>query len=121
MTDRPLLFQKPDFHQGVNVTVRKGAKWFGLLEVGDFVELQSAGDGDVGNYGFHLVLGIAFMKDLDDIEPELLKFEHDATCRDELGIRAELERIYGEDVDDGEGFSVIVFYYGESLTSGVRL
>jgi len=127
MTEKPLLFQKPDFHQGVNVTVRRGAKWFGMLEVGDYVEIEATegfeNEGMTGNYGYHLVLGVAFVKDLDDIDSELLKFEHDPTCRTDDGLLKCLREVYGDNVDDcGEGFSVVVFYYGESLVGpGIRL
>ncbi len=127
MTTKPLLFQKPDFHPGLNLTVRKGAQWFGMLDIGDFVEIEATvgheHEHTTGNYGSHLVVGIAFVKDLDEIETELLKFEHDPLCRCEDGLLSVLRALYGDDVDDSsEGFSLVLFYYGEPLDNpGIQL
>ena len=121
--EKPLLFQKPDFHPGVNVTVRKGAKWFGILDVGDMVEIQTT-DGHEGqdSYGHHLVLGVSYSKYLEDVEPGLLRFEHDPACRTDHGIEAEMKRIYGDDFEDeGEGVTVVVFYFGMVPEAGMGL
>lgn len=113
--DQPLLFKKPDFHPGVNVTVRLGAKWFGLLNVGDFVEIETTvGYGDDTcpmSWGSYMVLGICFYSNLDSIDPALLKFEHDPMCRTPAGLEEGMAEAYGDDFDASEGFSVVIFYY----------
>lgn len=114
-TENPLLFQKPDFHPGVNVTVRKGAKWFGTLNVGDLVTIAEV-DSNTGmqvERGKHLVLGIDYETVLETIPEDLLRFEHDPTCRTPDGLEDELRNIYGDDAmdDEAQGFTIIVFYY----------
>ncbi len=113
--ENPLLFQKPDFHPGVNVTVRSGAKWFGTLNIGDLVAIAEI-DGEDGmrtDRGKHLVLGVAYFNEIEEIPEDLLRFEHDPTCRTPDGLEEELGRIYGDDVmsNPDKGFSVVVFYY----------
>ena len=129
MYTKPLLFQNPDFHPGVNITVRKGAKWFGRLNVGDIVEIQTTpsedaeeGLADVG-HGHHMILGVVFYDTLEEITENLenlLKFAHDPTCRTASGLADELESIYGTN-DDDEGFTVLVFYYSPPLSVCIDL
>ncbi len=122
-TNAPLLFLNPDFHPGVNITVRKGAKWFGRLNVGDIVEIQTTpsedeGPADVVGYGHHMILGVVFYDTLEEITEnleDLLKFQHDPACRTASGLADELESIYGTN-DDDEGFTVLVFYYSPPLS-----
>ena len=117
-TNAPLLFQTPNFHPGVNVTIRKGAKWFGRLGVGDIVEIKTTPTEDPPeanlSHGYHLILGAVFCDSLDEIEGDLLKFQHDPTCRTDEGLADEMENIYGSDND--EGFTVLVFYYSPNIT-----
>jgi hypothetical protein len=87
-----LLFDRAIFREGVNYTVRLGDKWC-KLKVGEKINLAQ---GDV-------VWGVAWVTDVlysgcSSIPARVIQLEHDPRCRTRLGLEAELERVYGQEI-----------------------
>jgi len=99
-----LLFNKPIFHDGINVTCRNGYKWADSM--GSIVNVQDT-DGTT-DYGMAHVLGVMTVK-LDKIPECVLKLEHDPKCRDSDGIIAEMKRVYGENLKNDAPTTVLFF------------
>ena len=79
---KQLKFSKPTFHEGENITVRRGTQWSGVSGVVPINDELCA-----------LVLytqSFVFMGITDDD----LKLEHDISCRTRDGLYLELRRVY---------------------------
>lgn len=88
--EHELLFSNPVFHDGVNVTVRKGDKWM-KANVGDTLLIKETGKNQQIAKG--TLVGQAYLPLL--LIPEVwLTFEHDPGCRNRAGLLAELKKNY---------------------------
>ena len=103
-TLRKLLFNKPVFHDGINVTCRNGYKWADSM--GNIVNLQNT-DGTT-DYGMAHILGIMVVK-LNKIPESVLSMEHDPNCQTLDGIITEMKRVYGKDLKDDAPTTVLFF------------
>lgn len=102
--EHKLLFSNPVFHEGVNVTVRKGDKWM-KANVGDTLLIKDASKNQLVANG--MLVGQAYLPLL--LIPEVwLTFEHDPGCRNRAGLFAELKRIY-PDVTKDTWVTVLLF------------
>jgi len=73
-----LLFNKPQFSAGTNYTVRLGDKWDKKVSVGSVL---TSIDGD---YRFHIISKITCY--FSSIPEDVLKYEHDPSCRTYNGL-----------------------------------
>lgn len=86
-----LLFKKPDFQPGVNVTVRRGNKWLNRAPAESIVEVrQSRSDGTLFLFDAFIIESL-WMK-ICDIPVDVLAQEADAGCRTHEGLLAEMNR-----------------------------
>jgi hypothetical protein len=90
---KQMLFGVPHFHEGLNVTVRDGRKWFEELKSGDVVHALRAKD-RMFFRELRVVLAV-HCPDLASVPEFLLEFEHDEGCRTRNGLFEELHRVYG--------------------------
>ena len=108
ITDMPilptLLFDKPVFHSGINVTCRNGYKW--AQEMGSIVNVRDT-DGTT-DYGLAHILGIMTVK-LNKIPECVLTLEHDSNCQTLDGIITEMKNIYGQDLKEDAPTTVVFF------------
>ena len=105
MRSHVLFFQRPQFHAGLNLTVRLSAKWYTQADCGDELSLVDLGEEKEILRGE--VVETTYSR-FDAIPESWLKYEHDPSCRDRGGLYAELCRIYAEsmherpyDLDEG--------------------
>ena len=105
---KQLLFSNPVFHDGINVTVRKGYKWADAM--GEIVDVMNT-DG-TGEPIMAQVLGVLMTK-LNTIPESILQHEHDPSCRTLSGITKEMRNVYGDDVKDDEPVTVLFFEFGK--------
>jgi len=103
---KPLLFSNPVFHKGINVTCRNGYKWADAM--GELVDVRDT-DGTT-DYGMAHVLGVMTCK-LNKIPEGVLALEHDPSCRTTEGIITEMKRVYGADLKDDAGTTVLFFEF----------
>ena len=94
--EHELLFSNPVFHEGVNVTVRKGDKWM-KANVGDTLIIKDVGKNQQVAKG--TLVGQAYLP-LLLIPESWLAFEHDPGCRNRAGLFAELKRVYPDFTKD---------------------
>ena len=110
MKRRKLIFQNPVFHDGLNVTIRKGDAWANSLDTEPFV--YESGTKDERDYiGEARIVGVLKCP-LFQVPAQVLKLEHDPACRTKKGILAELQRIYGK-ISETSEVTVLFFYYRE--------
>jgi len=86
-----LRFLKPDYHQGLNLTIRNGKKWYNQAPVGSMLDIVKTGS-DVVETEAQLV-GSRTLPFLAINEHELY-LEHDPLCRDLDGLQHAMERAY---------------------------
>ena len=96
-----------NFHQGFNVTVRRGTKYAKELEIGQMVDLQNLQGEPLGEGSIcQMVVG-----PIEYIPEVILKFEHDPKCRDMGGLIEVLQNCYNDpSIDFKETVTAIVFY-----------
>lgn len=82
-----LEFSNPVFHDGVNVTVRRGTKWLGVHNA--YVDL--GGKFCTGPVVLH-TRAVPF-NELTDSD---VQNEHDPSCRTVAGLATEMKRVYPE-------------------------
>lgn len=83
-----LRFINPEFHAGINYTVRLGDRWAQLATVGDFVEVE-------GFNGVGRVRDIFTCK-LNKVPDTVLEKEHDGTCSTFTGLTEAMMLAYPE-------------------------
>jgi hypothetical protein len=106
---KQLLFSNPVFHDGINVTVRRGYKWADAMgEVVDVVDTDGEREPVMAQ-----ILGVLTTK-LNTIPESILQHEHDPNCRTLYGIAKEMRNVYGDDVKDDEPVTVLFFEFGKS-------
>jgi len=105
---RRMDFREPDFYRGINVTVRRGAKWSERLSPGDKIVLYRTGDPEDSNdYEVGEVLGFMLIPFLF-IPDSILTYEHDSRCDNLLGLSLAMSEAY-PDFHTGEIVTVIIF------------
>ena len=98
-----LHFQNAVFHEGINVTVRKGDKWHNL-EGETVCVMDDAGKNFDEKYRGDVHIMGSLLLFFDDIPAGLLRHEHDPSCRTKKGLKVELKRVYGFGDDFQEDF-----------------
>jgi len=89
-----LLFLNPVLQTGLNVTVRKGDKWFSKARAGDELNIYETGKTNFHERkAFGKVVGLAFLP-CNMIPSEWLLLEHDLTCRNQWGLQKAMLRAY---------------------------
>ena len=96
-----------NFHQGFNVTVRRGTKYAKTLEIGEMVDLKNLQGEALGEGSIcQMVVG-----PIEYIPEVVLTFEHDPKCRDMGGLIEVLQNCYKDpSIDFKEVVTAIVFY-----------
>jgi len=119
-TSNVLMFKKNveseriDFHEGENITVRRGIKWSlkngaDEISLGDTDLIKEKGyDGIIKNYIVTEPLKTKCMR-LCDIPAEDLLKEHDPQCRDHEGLLKVMKDAYGDDFSEYEIVTVVTF------------
>ena len=109
---KEILFRVPLFHEGLNVTVRRGRKWFDSVRSGDKLRVLAADTG-MFHREVSVVLAVLFPH-LDEVPEFLLRFEHDEPCRTREGLVAELDRVYGVGQWEGHGLTVLLLWANDT-------
>jgi hypothetical protein len=105
-----LLFQNPVFHKGLNVTCRRGDKWFKRVEDGTTRVQVAVTDGPIVGPATIVAHKQVDWGSNEDVQQLIgwLVFEHDPACLTVEGIRTEMQRVYGDDWDK-EVMTVLFF------------
>jgi len=101
-----LLFKNGKFHDGVNVTVRDGDKWFGTT--GDVMLVGQDEEGNEISHAHGEIIGSLYTN-VGDIPDNILKLEHDKKCTSTRGIWRELERVYNKAFSFYDKVTVLFF------------
>ncbi len=111
VTSHTLQFQNPVFENHSMITIRKGPKWSRLVAPGVHIDIEDVSDQE--SFAPEII-GEAFIEGvllttLNEIPDEILAREHDPSCRDRVGLFAEMTRIYGEDFAGTDLVTVVFF------------
>jgi hypothetical protein len=111
---RRLDFKSPEFHAGLNYTVRLGHKWADL-QVGEEVAVAET-DGEVLGTG---VVRVIIRSTLEDVPLDVFAKEHSSHCRDYLGLYEAMEDAYGAEKVHGrdEVVSIGFNFLDRTITS----
>lgn len=103
-----LFFENPVFHNGLNVTVRRGHSWLKAVS-GDTLVLKDADAHIHARADTHSANHKRF-KDIDTDEYcYLLRYMHDPRCRTYQGLLDEMGRIY-PDFSENEFVTLLLFF-----------
>lgn len=95
-----------NFHQGSNLTIRRGTKYLKELDIGDEIILQNL-KGQLLGKG---VVTQMIAGKLQDIPLEILVHEHDTKCRMYVGLVEVLQNCYDDKtIDFNEVVTGIMF------------
>ena len=86
---RVMHFDNPVFHEGLNMTIRLGAKWYDFLDVGAWFKPQ-------GFDGYAKVKELQLRKFIQCNDWHILDNEHDPECKDFKRLREFLGKAYPE-------------------------
>ncbi len=107
--DHDLYFLTPEFHPGINLTVRAGRKWR-KAQCGDQLFLLETGEE-------HCIRGRAIVVSVvsttyGQIPHTVLALEHDPACRTREGLTAAMRRAYPDagPILDNDEMCLIFFY-----------
>jgi hypothetical protein len=98
-------FLNPEFYPGMNVTVRRGDKWYNKARVGDAIEFYKIGLLEPINCG--KIVGMAYLPFLL-IPEQFLSYEHDLTCDNFMGLLEAMKKAY-PDFSAEELVTVVIF------------
>ena len=105
--EHELLFINPELKEDLNVTVRRGDKWYQKASVGDLVVIKETETMTTISMG--RIRGIAYIPYLL-IPQEWLELEHDHLCRNRHGLLQAMIRAYPNFSSNGkEMITVIIF------------
>jgi hypothetical protein len=110
-----LMFINPEFHEDVNVTVRRGVKWAVAATPTEFgfpivpTLQQTKEDGKDNIVGFAKPIS-AVVKKFSDIKESDITLEHDSDCRTVDGLRKAMLCAYPDFCDD-EIVTIFKFRY----------
>jgi len=103
-----LLFTKPEFRPGLNVTVRRGKRWFDTSSVNDELNIYRTGNENPHErIAFGKIEGLAYIPFLS-IPSDWLAVEHDRACHDLNGLLKAMVQAY-PDFNPMEIVTVILF------------
>lgn len=108
-----LQFINPEYHEGLNLTVRKGNKWYNQAPVGSKVVMVKTGCDEAEIEG--IITGTRKLPFLAINEHELY-LEHDSTCRDIDGLMTAMKRAYPSFLESDE--VTMLFFWIESSLGG---
>ncbi len=96
-----------NFHQGFNVTVRRGTKYAKSLEIGEVVNLENLQGVRLGEATVQqMVVG-----PIEYIPETILSFEHDPKCRQLGGLIEVMQNAYDDpSLDFKEVVTAVVLY-----------
>ena len=104
-----LEFIDPEFHKGLNTTVRLGVKWRDKVDIGDNVWLVDAkaspSNAIVGNAVIKGIMTCPFMY----ISEGLLQHEHDSSCKTMAGLYRAMKRAYKDRFNEHSICTVLLF------------
>lgn len=104
-----LEFIDPEFHKGLNTTVRLGEKWMSRVDIGDavwLVDVNAPGkDSIVGSGDIKGKMVVPFMY----IPQDLLMFEHDSSCKTLAGLYRAMKRAYKDRFNENSICTVLLF------------
>ena len=99
-----MLFITPNHHLGINVSVRRGDKWFKQAKVGDCLELCD-------NSGLFMrsakIIGMCYIPFLF-MPKDFLAHEHDPLCHNMSGLMDAMKAVY-PDFSAEEMVTVLIF------------
>lgn len=107
MSEMVLQFKNPEFHKGLNVTIRRGLKWYANASVGDKIKIVRTGEEDIP-LATGMIVGLKPQNFLA-IRPDDLAFEHDPACTNWDGLIFAMERAY-PDFKEDEEITVVSFW-----------
>jgi len=107
-----LEFRVPLFHEGLNVTVRLGEKYFHTLDAGDRILLSSR---DARPQCRRAELIDVRMRVVSTIPNVWLKYEHDPACRTPDGLLEELKQVYGRDSVTSDSWVTLILFVPDPL------
>ncbi len=105
---KTLLFLTPTFHEGSNLTVRLGLKWWDRVRVGDKVLVAKTGEED--NPLFEAEINGRFQFKMKYLPAWVLEGEHDPSCRTREGMLAAMQAAY-PDIKDWDDQVVTVLRF----------
>ena len=86
-----LYFQNPQFHEGLNLTVRRGVSW-NLVKNGDVVNVVDTNNPSPIS-AFATIKETRVMR-FQDLRNADLALEHDETCRKVKGLAEVMKQVY---------------------------
>jgi hypothetical protein len=101
-----LEFINPELHDELNITVRRGPKWYDKAHIGDEVSIVKTGTGEEIRRG--LIVGLKYVQ-FTSIRKDELAFEHDEKCKDIEGLMTAMIRAY-PDFKNNEKVTVLSFW-----------
>ena len=101
-----LLFKRPQFHDGINVTVRDGSKW--MKQLGREVLVCDAETEEAIDHAE--IIGVLDTH-IGEVPDGILKLEHDKDCTNVRGIWREMERVYGKTFSFWDKVTVVFFRF----------
>lgn len=104
MENKEILFGAFEFHEGLNVTVRRGLKWHNML--GMYIA-KSSSIGDKGAKRIK-ILETAIYR-FKDLPAKVLSYEHQSECQTYAGLFDAMVNAYGKDFSENEYVVVIYF------------
>lgn len=109
---RTMYFKEPDFHPGLNMTLRRGPKWADL-KPGDELALSSEDPGDsLLTVILKKVEVVAVWEGpFSDLPDTWLRFEHSPACRDREELKVCMDATYGNGSKWEEECVAILFWY----------
>lgn len=109
-----MAFANLIFHNGVNITVRHGAKWANRAKLRDQIWVVSpdhTAEMPPQDAWHSEICGIMYC-DFDEIPASLHKLNHDPACQTKAGIKSELTKLYGpfKPFPDVIGYVTVIFF-----------
>ena len=106
---REILFGDFVFRKGINVTVRKGLKWYGVS--GTFTARPTKRElliGEDKREAEIVILETAIYR-FRDLKAKVIDLEHDRRARTYSGLLKGMREAYGEDFSENEYVTVVFF------------
>jgi hypothetical protein len=98
-------FLHPEFHKGINSTVRLGNKK-DLYYVGQFVGLYKTGEEEPSGYA---VVTNVRVKPYNDLTETDIKYQHDAETQTLSGLWEAMTKAYGEKITPESTVTIVYF------------
>lgn len=126
-----MMFGVPTFHEGMNVTVRKGDKYLNCFEFLQEIERRSVDQPNekiADNLSAYFQFAVSFPS-LDAIPVMFMALNHDSSARSYVGLRnamATAYRLRDEELEEGfevtvVGFAIVDHYFNAENSRGLVL